>query len=517
MTQPSLRPLFPVPRLVERPWGGTALRAWGRACADGSRIGESWELGQVADCDSPLEGSEFPTLSAAVSWDGGNWLGVESEGFPLLIKLIDARETLSIQVHPSQDGPGHRAKNECWAVLGAPPGAFLYAGTEVDLSPDELVERVGAGDLSPLRKLPVQVGDVVMVPAGAIHAITAGLVLAEVQQSSDTTYRLYDWGRAGLDGKPRELHLEAARACVDPHPNPGLKPLPAPVDSGRELLCATPWFALARLRPGNGERMETRDRFKILMVLEGPVDLVWQGGRKVLEKGRTVLVPRGLRFEVAGGLLLEIWVPDWDRDILGPVLAAGHSRQAAYQLSAGLVKATGSFPDLSPELLDVVDPSGNVIGQATRERVHREGLLHRAVHALVWHPDGRILLQKRSASKACCPGLWDTSVGGHVGSGEDVLDAVLRECREELGIRVDARDLDPLGRYLFDRDTADPELVDSWGMVHAGPFLPDPVEVEDVAWFSREDVERLLETGEATPHFALQWELALRPRTSCRP
>jgi len=178
---------------------------------------------------------------------------------------------------------------------------------------------------------------------------------------------------------------------------------------------------------------------------------------------------------------------------------------------------TGSLPDLSQELLDLVDLSGRVIGQATRERVHREGLLHRAVHALVWHPDGRILLQKRSATKACCPGLWDTSVGGHVGAGEDGLAAVVREIREELGLRVDVRDLEPLGKHLFDRDTLDPELVDSWGMVHSGPFDPDPGEVEEVAWFSREEVERLLASGGATPHFALQWEMDLRPRTSSRP
>ena len=339
MTLPLPHPLFPVPRLVERPWGGTALRAWGRACVDGSKFGESWELGQVADCDSLLEGNEFPSLSHAVALDDGNWLGVGKGSFPLLIKLIDAHETLSIQVHPSKDGPGFRAKNECWVVLEAPPGAFLYAGTEMNLPPDELVERLGAGDLSPLRKLHVFVGDVVMIPAGTIHAITAGLVIAEVQQSSDTTYRLYDWGRVGLDGKPRELHLQEALACVDTRPNPGLKPMPVAVDPGREILCATPWFALSRLRPGNGEHMETKDRFLVLMALEGPVDLVWLGGRKVLEKGRTVLVPRGVQFQVAGGLLLEVWVPDWDRDILGPVLAAGFSRQAASQLSAGLISA----------------------------------------------------------------------------------------------------------------------------------------------------------------------------------
>jgi len=336
MSLPQPGPLFPVPRLMERPWGGTALRRWGRACVEGARIGESWELGQVGGFDSPLEGTGLSSLSEAMALDGGRWLGSARPSFPLLVKLIDAHETLSVQVHPAHDGPGFFAKNECWVVLEAPPDAFLYAGTEAELPPDELLARVGAGDLSPLRKLPVGVGDTVMIPAGTLHAITAGLVLVEVQQASDTTYRIYDWGRVGADGMPRELHLQDARSCLDPRPNPGLKPIPVGVDPGRELLCATPWFALARMRPGKGERLETRDGFVVLLVLEGPVDLIWRGGRKALEKGRTVLVPRGIQYEVAGGLLLEIRVPNWDRDILGPILAAGHGRDAANQLSAGI-------------------------------------------------------------------------------------------------------------------------------------------------------------------------------------
>ena len=174
-------------------------------------------------------------------------------------------------------------------------------------------------------------------------------------------------------------------------------------------------------------------------------------------------------------------------------------------------------PDLSQELLDLVDEAGSVVGTATRERVHREGLLHRAVHALVWHPDGRLLLQKRSRTKASFPGAWDTSVGGHVGAGEQPLEALMRECEEELGIQANPPDLIPLGRHLFDRETKDPELVDSWGLVHPGPFHPDPIEVESVAWFWREDVEALIARGGSTPHFEIQWEQSVRSRTSSRP
>lgn len=337
MSRPSLTPLFPVPRLVERPWGGSALKAWGRNCLDGTLIGESWEIGAVDGFDSPLEGGSFSMLSEAVHLENGGWLGCPAGGFPLLLKLIDARETLSLQVHPSETKGTARAKNEAWVVLDAPKDAYLYAGTATSLPSIELLARLEAGDVSCLQRIPVKAGDVVVIPAGTVHAITAGLLVFEVQQASDTTYRIHDWGRLGLDGKPRELHLEESAASIDPRPNSGLKPVPVSIDSGREILCATPWFAIRRLRPGKSEQIDTRDRFMVLMVVEGPVELSWQGGRKILDRGRTVLLPRGIQVQVAGGLLLEIWEPDWDRDVLGPVLTSGHGRQAAYQLSAGTV------------------------------------------------------------------------------------------------------------------------------------------------------------------------------------
>lgn len=335
MTRIVPTPLFPVPKLVERPWGGTALRDWGRNCPDSFRTGESWELGAVADCDSVFEDSSIGRLSEAAGIEGGRWLGVRDGAFPLLVKLIDARETLSLQVHPSEDGHGFRAKNECWVVLEAPKNAFLYAGTSSDLPRSELVSRLEKGDVSVLAKIPVSPGDVVVIPAGTVHAITAGLVIAEIQQASDTTYRLHDWGRVGLDGAPRELHLSQSESCLDPRPNPGLKPFPLALSPGRELLCATPWFALSRLRPGNGTAIETFEGFRILMVLEDPVDLSWEGGSRRLEKGRTVLLPANLRVEVSGGQLLESWVPDWERDILGPLLATGRTRAEALSLTAG--------------------------------------------------------------------------------------------------------------------------------------------------------------------------------------
>jgi len=328
-------PLFPVPLLVDRPWGGTALSRWGRAVAPGSKCGESWDLGAVVGCDSILEGGAHHKLSQAAAAEEGAWLGCSGGVFPLLVKLIDARETLSVQVHPSVSGPGFAPKNECWVVLEAGPDAFLYAGTRVDLPAGDLVRRLNAGDLDVLQQIPVRAGDVVVIPAGTIHAITAGLLVAEIQQSSDTTYRVYDWGRVGLDGKPRQLHLDESIACLDPKPRAGLKPDPFLLAPGHEILCATPWFALERLRPGSGIALEAREGFQILQVLEAPATLRWHDGERKLDRGACVLLPSDLPATLCGGTWLRSFVPDYAREIEARVVAAGGTAARARSLTAG--------------------------------------------------------------------------------------------------------------------------------------------------------------------------------------
>lgn len=165
------------------------------------------------------------------------------------------------------------------------------------------------------------------------------------------------------------------------------------------------------------------------------------------------------------------------------------------------------------ERFDVLDDEGRTIGTAERSRVHREGLWHRSVHLLVFHPDGRLLLQKRSATKDTCPGLWDSSVGGHVGAGEDPFVSVLRETREELGIELRPDQLEFAAEHVVDLpgDT-DRERVLCWTTLHEGPFDPDPVELDCIGWFTRPEIDRMLERGVCTPNFRVQWDAWLRER-----
>lgn len=155
-------------------------------------------------------------------------------------------------------------------------------------------------------------------------------------------------------------------------------------------------------------------------------------------------------------------------------------------------------------MLDILDHLGRVVDVASRSVVHARGLPHHAVHVLVRDDNGRLLMQLRSLLKQTHPGLWDTSVGGHVGAGEDLLDSALREAREELGIEVDATRLRVLPSHAVDLEH-DRERVTSWELVHPGPFHPDPLEVERVEWFTPSQVQRLVDEGACTLHFVVQW------------
>lgn len=207
-------------------WGGTKIRdTLKKPTGELSCIAESWEVSTHEAGRTTIEEGEFAgkTLNEyfdATGWDILGEYGKKRHELPVLVKYIDAHQNLSIQVHPKEayarahenDG----GKNEIWFVIGAEKGAFIYLGFNRQTSREEVRERIENNTLEEiLNKIPVKRGDVFCIPAGTVHAIGAGCLICEVQQSSDVTYRLYDYGREDSDGKPRALHIEKALDVLD--------------------------------------------------------------------------------------------------------------------------------------------------------------------------------------------------------------------------------------------------------------------------------------------------------------
>lgn len=341
-----LDPFLLRPIAVPRVWGGTRLLTEVHPSldaptdADGAPlpVGETWEVSDVGDdpalhstiASGPhlgrtlrevLREDPYRVLGRAAVRDG------EPAELPLLLKYLDAREDLSVQVHPTDAllrelGRSGRGKSEAWVILDAAPGSRLIVGLEDGWDPERYAAAVREGGGSEgLSEFVVARGDVVEIPAGLVHAIGGGILLAEIQQSSDITYRLHDWGRVGLDGAPRTLHLEDGARVPVPDPVPPC-PLP-PVRSGEGWACPIDGahFRLEVWR-GAGDDvplLRRRDRFGILALLEGEgARLLWggAGGDLPLRGGAVVFVPAGappgLRIR-AEGPLWAIWVEPADR------------------------------------------------------------------------------------------------------------------------------------------------------------------------------------------------------------
>lgn len=220
-----LYPLRFQPIFKERVWGGRNLeRLYGKALPPGVPIGESWEVSDRPNdvsviANGPLAGHDLHWL---VQQYGRELLGQPSlpgNRFPLLIKLLDAQERLSLQVHPPKTTAtelGGEPKTEMWFIADAAPGAELYVGLKRGVTRDSFRQKIHDGTVADcFHRIPVKAGDTMFLPSGRVHAIGAGLVIFEIQQNSDTTYRVFDWNRVGLDGKPRELHVRESLASID--------------------------------------------------------------------------------------------------------------------------------------------------------------------------------------------------------------------------------------------------------------------------------------------------------------
>lgn len=324
MTTPTA-PLVLAPKMATAIWGGDALvRRYGKTGDASALLGESWECWD----DNAVSGGPYAgeTLAALRSQLGRALTGPADPAhrFPVLTKIIDARQALSVQVHPD-DAYAQRVehqpvgKTECWYILAAEPGAELVLGWTHDTDRAEYERRVADGTLGEiLRRVPVRAGEAFYLPAGTLHAIGAGVQLFETQQASDLTYRIFDWNRTGADGKPRELHVAKAADVLDFRATfPGaVTPLVFVADGlERTVAIADSRFAVERVRVTHtGATLATDGRPVAVLAMETGLTLETTGGtRTSLGPWQTALVPAALpdvAFGALGAALLARVDPD---------------------------------------------------------------------------------------------------------------------------------------------------------------------------------------------------------------
>jgi mannose-6-phosphate isomerase len=306
--QHALYPLRFRPVYKDYIWGGEKIiRRFNRSAPPGI-YAESWEVstrpeGMSEVVNGPLSGV---TLDELCRRRGQDVLGSKVAGpaFPLLIKLIDAKETLSVQVHPDDATAakhGGEAKTEMWYVLDADKGSCVYCGLTPGADRKAVEAAAGSRNFGKLlQTVPVTAGEAVFVPGGRIHAIGAGCLLLEVQQNSNTTYRLYDWDRVGPDGRPRELHIEQALQVTnwsdEKHPKVAPRKISQSGLNERWEILSCPYFCLERFKleevsvtGGFGES------FHVIFIAQGEIELRSQGFRERAAAGTTYLVPASVR------------------------------------------------------------------------------------------------------------------------------------------------------------------------------------------------------------------------------
>ncbi len=293
---PLTSPLVLDPVLVPKPWGGTRLHTFGRHTDPQARIGESWDVADlpaeatvVPDPVSRIIGGEWDgcSLAEVLAADRAGLLGTaEPAGgrFPLLVKVLDAAETLSVQVHPPRSLDPQRYKTESWVVLDAEPGSELLLGVDDGVTLAQVRAAIGtAGLIELLRRVPVTAGDVVHVPAGTIHAIGAGVLVAEVQTPSDVTHRLWDWPEQRDGG--RELHTAEGLTSIEAGWEHNLTIEVASGAAGRVVTTDAYHLTEEQLTAGETLAASTSESVRVVLVLQGSV--AWEVDGQQHERGRT--------------------------------------------------------------------------------------------------------------------------------------------------------------------------------------------------------------------------------------
>lgn len=291
------------PIYQERVWGGRMIAgAFGRTLPSDRAVGESWEVVDRPEAQSVVRGGRHAgrTLRAIIAAHGGEVMGprwASARRFPILVKWLDCRERLSLQVHPPAEKAavlGGEPKTENWFIADAVPGAALMAGLRPGVTRARFEQAAGDGTLEQcVNRLELAPGDSILVRSGMVHAIDAGNLILEIQQNSDTTYRVYDWGRTGFDGQPRQLHWREALESIrwdQPAPQP-VRAAPGPA-----VLADCAEFRIRRVPLARGERLEfpAGQQPRLLHVVRG-------AGRELVTaepwaRGENLLLPFAGRF-----------------------------------------------------------------------------------------------------------------------------------------------------------------------------------------------------------------------------
>lgn len=306
-------PMKFVPVYKDYPWGGSRIpETYGRDVPAGV-YAESWEMADRDDGMSMVANGSLAgqTLREVLHADSIGIMGTRIEGttFPLLIKLIDAKQKLSVQVHPNDATAatyGGEAKTEMWYLLGDNQ-TQVYCGLNEGVTKTSFLAAVENGtSADTLQTVPVENGSVVFVRGGRVHAIDSDCLILEIQQNSNTTYRIHDWGRMGNDGQPRELHVEQAINVIDwnDHGNPLVEPTLKADIAGLQLweLLRCEYFCVEKLvLAAPHEVPMTGETFHALFCAEGEATLVWPGGNESLKAGESILVPAALPAYILDG------------------------------------------------------------------------------------------------------------------------------------------------------------------------------------------------------------------------
>ncbi|MGX6443845.1 mannose-6-phosphate isomerase, class I [Neobacillus sp. K501] len=311
-----LQPLFLKPVFKERIWGGTALKDEFGYSIPTDQTGECWAISAHPNGPSVIENGPYAGMALDELWRKQPELfgNPEEEVFPLLTKILDANMDLSVQVHPEDSYAkvhenGELGKTECWYILDCKEGADMIFGHNAR-SKEELIEQINEGKWNDLlRRVKIKPGDFFYVPSGTIHALCEGTLVLETQQSSDTTYRVYDYDRRDAEGNLRELHLEKAiDVTTVPHQDTGVTPK---VETQENVTITTfvesEFFSVYKWDINGNSRFSFHDKYLLLSVINGEGTLAHIGENYSLKKGTHLIIPVGLgEFEIHGNCELIV-------------------------------------------------------------------------------------------------------------------------------------------------------------------------------------------------------------------